>query len=331
MTPRTMAVVLLACGGAVVASAAAAAARDSAPPKGGKVIATIPIPRGPGGIAVGEGAVWATSDTASTLARIDPRTNDVAARIKLRRRKHCPAAPASCGEAAAGNGAIWISNTVDNTVTRVDPKTNKIVATVPVGPKPADVAVSPGAVWVSNDGGPSVSRIDPKSNKVVATIRLADSVYCCAGHQGITFGAGAVWVGVPLLSAVVRVNAATNAVTAKITLPEQPLGGLAVDSRAVWAAAAHGGHKIWRIDPRSNRKTGAVKAVFSSPITVALGSGSLWVADLDEKSIDRIDPASQRVIGRLRVGGLPIRVRFESGALWVRDDSGRVLRITPQR
>jgi len=57
-------------------------AASTALPPGGKVVAKIAIPKGFGGFALGEGAVWAMSDDVSTLTRIDPKSNKVADIVK---------------------------------------------------------------------------------------------------------------------------------------------------------------------------------------------------------------------------------------------------------
>ncbi|MDX6519176.1 MAG: hypothetical protein QOF50_2022, partial [Gaiellaceae bacterium] len=62
---------------------------------------------------------------------------------------------------------------------------------------------------------------------------------------------------------------------------------------------------------------------------LVLAFGSLWVADLDAKTIDRVDTRSGRIVARLPVGGYPIRLGVGFGSIWVRDDTGRVLRIRP--
>ena len=57
--------------GVGVVSSAIVFAGSAGLPRGGKVVASVRIPQGSGGLAVGEGAVWAMSDSASTLLRID--------------------------------------------------------------------------------------------------------------------------------------------------------------------------------------------------------------------------------------------------------------------
>jgi len=305
-----------------------ASASTSAPtkvlPRGGKVVATIAIPKGYGGFALGEGSVWAMSDDVSTLSRIDPHSNTVAATVKIKPVSLCP--PYVCGEPAAGNGAVWVPRASDNTVSRVDLSTNSVTATIPVGKTPTAVAVTPGAVWVANAGGPSVSRIDPATNEVVATIRLGPA-RAASDRAAVTVGGGAVWASYP--KAVIRIDPATNAVTASIRLSDESCGFLAATAYAVWASGAGCSSGLTRIDPRTKRMVGKATA-FLTPIGLGVGYGSLWIADIDRKTIDRVDPRTGRLVARLPVGGIPIRLAIGFGSVWVRDDTGRVLRIQPQ-
>jgi YVTN family beta-propeller protein len=278
-------------------------------------------------MAVGEGAVWAVSDKGPTLTRIDPARNSAAASIKIKLRNACPADPPGCGEVATGEGAVWISHKNDDSVDRIDPRTNDVTATIKVGSQPGQLAVSPGAVWVTNNGAVTVSRIDTSTARVVATIRVGPA--SASNGLNITTGGGAVWVGVPDLNAIVRIDPATNAIVSTIRASGKPCGFLAANKNAVWAAGAHCGSYVSRLDPSSNRRAGRVKGTFQAPIGLVLGFGSLWTADLDAQTIVRINPRTGRIVGRLRVGGLPIRLGIGLGSLWVRDDSGRVLRIKP--
>ncbi len=151
--------------------------------------------------------------------------------------------------------------------------------------------------------------------------------------MAVTIGGGAVWVTAPNLGAIVRIDPATNRVTATIHLSPrrigQPCGFITADQHAVWAAGAHCGAVVARIDPRTNKPSGRVLAV-TTPIGVGLGFGSLWVADLDAKAIERVNPRTTRVIGRLPVVDEPVRLAIGFGSVWSRDDTGRVLRIKPQ-
>jgi len=327
---RTMALVALLGAVAGVVEAHGSVSRRTAHPSVGNVVARIPIPPNSGALAVGAGAVWATSDAVPILMRIDPATNTVVARTRLVSKNVCADLPGSCGEAAAGSGALWIARVSDDSVLRIDPSTNALAATIPVGPQPEGIATTPGAVWVANKGGPSVSRIDPATNEVVATVRIGSAQACCPDHMAVTAGAGAVWVSLPSTDSIVRIDPGTNAVVATVHLSGQPCAFLAAGADTVWAAGGHCSGSVMRINGRTNTPAGAVAGT-SSPIGIAYGFGSVWAADLDARQIVRINPHTGRIVGRLGLRGTPVRLAVGFGSLWVRDDSGRVLRINPQR
>ena len=295
-------------------------------PAGGKVVARIrvgravPPVRAGGPLAVGEGAVWAMSNSQATLMRIDPARNAVVATIKV---VYPPET------VAAGNGAVWLSNPTDDTVTRIDPLRNKITATIRVGPSPEGIAVSPGAVWVANAGGPSVSRIDPATNRVVATIRVGPKRACCAEHMRLIAVPRAVWAAVPYGHRLVRIDPATNRLVGTAALDYEPCGYIAADrTGGVWSAAC-GADVVARVDARTNEVTARVAEV--EPVGLDVAYGSVWVADSGSGNVDQIDPRTGRLVARLHVSGLIMRLGAAFGSIWVNDDFGRVLRIKPQR
>ncbi len=294
-------------------------------PPGSKVVARIPLgrgappPLGGGAFAVGEGAVWAMSDAASTLFRIDPARNAVVARIKVL------SPPESI---AAAGGAVWLSDPSKDMVVRIDPATNRETS-IQVGPYPAGIAVSPGAVWVANAGGPSVSRIDPATNRVVATIRVGPKAACCSDHMNLVAAPGAVWVALPNANAFVRVDPVRNTVVATVKVPFAPCAFLAVDRSGIWSAGGSCADVVAHVDARTHKVTSRVYE--PHPVGLALLDGSVWVAVIDSANVDRIDSRTGRVVGRLHVGGTPVRLGVGFGSVWVDDDNGRLLRIQPQR
>lgn len=77
-----------------------------------------------------------------------------------------------------------------------------------------------------------------------------------------------------------------------------------------------GANSLAAIDTRSNWVVGAV-VVGTSPGGIAFGSGSLWVADLDDQTVSRIDPTTLRPLRTLPVGGAPTGIAASSSAVWV--------------
>lgn len=114
-------------------------------PQRRRVVATIPLPFRPSGIALAARRVWVSNSLARSVWVVDAQTNLVIRRIRVGR---APEAVAS------GFGSVWVTNRADGTVSRIDPQTMRVTATLTVGGAPEDVAVGAGAVWVATHGSP---------------------------------------------------------------------------------------------------------------------------------------------------------------------------------
>jgi virginiamycin B lyase len=142
-------------------------------------------------------------------------------------------------------------------------------------------------------------------------------------------GHGSVWVGVPDIGAVVRIDAAANRVrSAKI--PSGGLcGGLALARNAVWVAGGGCAVEITRVNP-STDKTAATVVGDDEVAGLALGGGVLWYTTLEKNVVGRIDTATNTVLGRVEVPGTPRALVLGFGSVWVGDPAlGAVLELTP--
>jgi peptide/nickel transport system substrate-binding protein len=82
------------------------------------------------------------------------------------------------------------------------------------------------------------------------------------------------------------------------------------------------------LDPRRNRVTQAVP-IGNGPAGVAVGAGSVWVANTPESAVTRYDPGTGDV-RKIAVGKGPVGVAYKSGAVWVADSlDGTITRIDP--
>jgi YVTN family beta-propeller protein len=93
------------------------------------------------------------------------------------------------------------------------------------------------------------------------------------------------------------------------------------------------GNAVAEIDPKTNRVIGQVP-VGARPAAIAFGSGSVWVANLDDQTVSRIDPTS-RSASLIQVTDTPTGLGTSSGAVWVvgstpTSPSVTVRRINPQ-
>ena len=71
--------------------------------------------------------------------------------------------------------------------------------------------------------------------------------------------------------------------------------------------------------------------VGGAPSAIAIGAGSVWVADQARGRVLRIDPRSRRRAGRaVRIGGGPLALAVGEGGVWVADGDGNVRSIDPR-
>jgi hypothetical protein len=204
------------------------------------------------------------------------------------------------------------------------------------------MAVAGGALWIAgHHGNPtgSLLRVDPATDTVTARVAAGLAQECC-GPQGLAFGAGALWAAVPNLNGVVRVDPGAGTVTA--TIPAGPAcGNVTADDGSVWVTSGCDKMTVRRIDPATNRVVAtlalpAVPAVpangdFPAAADVTIAHGSVWTSTTGGAygELVRIDPSTNRVVGRLRLPAGGGTLAAAEGDLWV--GSGRsVVRIHPR-
>jgi DNA-binding SARP family transcriptional activator len=83
------------------------------------------------------------------------------------------------------------------------------------------------------------------------------------------------------------------------------------------------------IDPQRSRVVGHV-LVGRRPVAVAIGHGSVWVANADDGTVSRIDQERHEVIRTIGIGAPAIDLAVANDAVWVANGSdGTVSRIDP--
>jgi DNA-binding beta-propeller fold protein YncE/predicted Ser/Thr protein kinase len=118
-----------------------------------KVGRAIPAGRRPAGITVAHGLVWVTNPPTESVTEVDPSTQQVRDQVVVGSKP---------GGIDAGTSTVWVANAADDTVTRIDLETGEVEGgPIQVGPEPGAVAVGGDAVWVANNGDGTVTRIEP--------------------------------------------------------------------------------------------------------------------------------------------------------------------------
>ncbi len=122
----------------------------------GTAIAGAPIPagRGPAGITVGGGLVWVANSRSDRVTRVDPATH-VLFGVPI-------TVGGRPGGIDAGTESVWVANSADGTVSRIGIESGEAEGDpISVGPDPGAIAVGEDAVWVANNGDGTITRIEP--------------------------------------------------------------------------------------------------------------------------------------------------------------------------
>jgi YVTN family beta-propeller protein len=86
-------------------------------------------------------------------------------------------------------------------------------------------------------------------------------------------------------------------------------------------------NSVVALDPDGS--VGPALTVGARPVAAVAAAGSLWVANLDERTVTRIDLSSRR-IQSIPIGGAPTALAATPGAVWVSDNTGQVSQINPE-
>ena len=106
-------------------------------------------------------------------------------------------------------------------------------------------------------------------------------------------------------------------VAAGIVLATRPAAGLVVAPNSVGI-----------INPRTNKVVGQV-AVGVRPGAIDVGAGSVWAANLDDKTLSRIDSLKRELARTIILGAAPTGVAVGGGAVWVAEGaSGSLARVS---
>jgi hypothetical protein len=144
---------LAAAHGAVWVLAESGAVLRKVSPNTLNTLREIPVGAGSSAVVADSAAVWVANGDTGRLLRVNPRSNDIVARIAVRATDNVAL--------AAGGGAIWWIDRDRGAATRVDAGDNKVVGSpLQLGGPLGGAAVSGHTLWVARPSEPSVARID---------------------------------------------------------------------------------------------------------------------------------------------------------------------------
>lgn len=317
-------------GVAVCAALAGAQQAQQAPEKPKPGIAALKVPTarivpdaqydiggGPDWLIAGEDQMWTNAKRQDFVARMDPASSKVVARVKVTK---------PCSGLTIGAGSLWAPSCEENVIYRISTKTNELEAKVPVAPANTEggIAFGAGSVWMPTDPkGTELARIDPATNQVTQRIAMPP------GSLTAVFGYGLVWVSSTETSVVSAVHPATNKIIATVPVDKNPRF-LAVGEGYVWTLNQATG-TVSKIDPNTMKAVATIEVgVPGLGGDIAAGEGSVWVT-ARTIPVSRIDPLTNKVIQQFAgPGGDAIKVGH--GSVWLSNGRwGHVWRMTPAK
>jgi streptogramin lyase len=279
-----------------------------------QVLARIDTGAAPSGAVAAFRAVWVANDGSGTLARIDPRTNRVTRRIRLRQ---------GVFSVTRGYGALWAVNYKRHSLTRVNPASGR-TRSVRVGAVPFDVLAAFGRVWVTAWEGARLVEVNPRTMRIVRRIRIGPR------PAGLRASGGALWVGFGRdATAVARVDPQTAKVL-RVPVGVRSPSWFAAATPDLWIEA--GDRTLVRLDPSS--RTVTARLTFGR--TLAQGAlapdGTIWMPDKEQNVVYRVDPARAAVVDSFAAGPGAFFALRAFGSMWVTSYAGAdVWRFGPAR
>jgi DNA-binding beta-propeller fold protein YncE len=306
----------LVAGGVAVTAVAVVAAIVLLGRGGVSVSAPVAIGRGPLRLAVGEGAVWATSAPDGTLTRIDPATRgSVGSPLRLGR---------GVSGVVVAKGAVWVSSPRTGQVLRVDPASGRVTARIDVGGRPGAIVAGGGRVWVADEDGAGIAAIGVATGRV-----FKRGIAPHAAPLRLAAGAGGLWVSSASTGAVRRVGLASATAGAPIPVGRRP-AGVTVGGGVVWVADSRSG-AVTRVDPATRSLLGEPIRVGDRPGGIDAGTDTVWVANNADGTVTRIGIDGGEAEGDpIAVGPDPGAVAVGGEAVWVANNGdGTVTRVQP--
>lgn len=207
--------------------------------------------------------------------------------------------------------AVWTASGLF----RIDPTTATVTGPfTEIGS--GDIGAGEGSVWASDYNGSVVRRFDAATGKQLAEIRLPGG----SAPEGIVDAGGAIWVATHHGGTLVRINPNTNKIAATVVLAFPGAGGpqgVAAGLGSIWVGTGRG--VVFRVDPSTNK----IAAIIPSPTGmdpcggIAVGATAVWVTScLDDTKVARIDPATNKFVSVLDVGGKVVEPAADGDTVW---------------
>jgi len=310
----TMTMVASACASVACADAVAVSAPRSLAIGELKLTVTLPLGKTADWVAIAPGSVWVGSTGPFAVHRIDPKTNQRVATVKL------PGEP--CAGLTVGFGSLWVPLCGRHPLlAKVDLDSNTLVDVFKIGPAAAEggITASPDSVWLVVDKHGSLARIDP----VTGTVR--QTTHIPPGSYNPFYRDGQIWVTRADGAEMTVVDAVTGVVSATVQTGPGPRF-LTAGAGAVWSLN-QGDGSLTRIDSRTKLATKTLALhIPGHGGDISFGGGMIWTT-MPKTPLSVVDGDSATLLCQWKgPGGDSLGIA--DGAIWLTNyDAGTVSRI----
>ena len=282
----------------------------------------------PNATAVRGGTLWAFNQGDQTIAEVDPRTDEVRHRTRLR---------VVAADLGFGNGPLLAADARSAWIIGIDaadgqsrlvrvPRGGDGIRTYAYGLRLNAVAAARGSIWLigrssGGIGAGTVLRVDPATGRVLGRRPLPPWMLGAEG-QGLAVGGGFVWVTNASGAQVYRLDFRTGkSKTARfggfVSRPAFGFGRL-------WLCSWDGMHGLMvRVNPRTLHNELESDALPAEEGQFAVGFGSLWRHDVPSGTMMRFSPRTGDPKGLIPLknpAARPMDVTWISagaGSVWV--------------
>lgn len=219
-------------------------------------------------------------------------------------------------------------------VVRFDPRTLRRVATTSVGVWPDALVASGEYLYTMNRGDQTLSQINITTNEVVTRGGVADPCGLHANRDGEIRG---IWVsGCGEQGQITLMSESPFEPAKTFTMPNGLFGAsVVVLEDTLWVSTDDDERLgepdvVLKLDARTGKVLERV-TVGLSPFVMEVAQGALWVANYDDGTLSRIDPATGQVQTFEGFTG-PLNMAVGTRELWIEDYQDRTIyRFDPVR
>lgn len=208
---------------------------------------------------------------------------------------------------------------------KVDPTSGKILhvtqnALERHGGGNPKIAVGEGGVWIHSA---FLEHLDLRTGAVIADRIRMETNGNPGADPGIEFGDRAVWIGGALQgdhAVLLRWDPATDEQLPDISIPADVLpNDLAVGKGAVWVTFPDG--RLVELDPETRRVV-ANADVGGFIDEAVLGGGGLWVLDITDGTLTRVDTRTLKASDPIGFSGSVLGMAADDERVWLLETSG---------